>query len=665
LANEKRSRRFLPGDPRVEEPYRLTPQLALRVAVLAFIALAVFAVLFLRLWALQVLSGSRYRAEANDNRVRTIQVDAPRGMIVDSSGRVLVANTLGTSLEVWPDDLPKSKGARLAELKRLSMVAAIPVKKIEAEIKPYMDNPLTPVVLRRGIHQDQFDYLEEHKLEFPGVEPADSYLRSYPHESLAAQLLGYVGPISAPELKAAEKEGYTAQDVIGQAGIEKSYDRYLKGKDGVAEFTVNSLGQPTSARVNSVLPQPGNTLRLTLNLRLQQAAERALKNGIALARKNGAPYADGGAIVALDPNTGAILAMASNPTYQPSVFVNRDASKLAPLLNPTVAAKDNHPALNRATEGVYPPGSTWKPVTALAAMEEGILSPTESLDCTPDFAYYQQIFKNWDPYVDQPMELTQALAQSCDTYFYRVGAEFYALSPKLGPTLQLWAERFGFGNNTGIDVGPESAGLVPTPDWRKRTFAGPQYNELDRTWKPGYEVQLAIGQGDLEVTPLQMARFYAMIANGGNLVTPHLAQDVEQPSEPGQPPEVLRVLATQQSTPSGVDLGYLEAVREGLYAGTHSVLGTSYGVFGQFPVPIAGKTGTAEKDVTLPGYPNPVKLSQSWWCGYGPYDKPTIVVCAVIENGGEGGSAAAPTALRVFESYFKKYNVQTTYHISD
>ena len=664
MASEPRSRRFLPADPRVEEPYRLTPQLALRVAILGFVALAVFAVLFLRLWALQVLSGSKYRTEANTNRVRTIQVDAPRGKIVDAHGHVLVTNVLGTSLEIWPGDLPKNTKARSKELKALSMVAAIPVKQIAARIKPYADDPLTPVVLRRGIHSDQIYYLDEHQLEFPGVTLADSYLRSYPYKSLLAQVLGSVGPINSTELKAAEHAGYTPQDVMGQAGIEQSYDRYLKGKDGSDQLTVNSLGQPTSPLTPKVVPLPGNTLKLTINIRLQQAAERALRTEIAAARSSGEPYADGGAIVALDPNTGAVLALASNPTYEPSVFVNRDASKLAPLLGGKAAEQENSPGLDRAIDAFYPPGSVWKPVTALAAMEEGILTPTTTLQCSPEVSFYGQKFTNWDPYVDQPMELTQALAESCDTYFYQVGEDFYNLNSDRGPTLQLWASRFGFGQPTGIDVGPENAGLVPTPDWRCKFYGGPPCNTVDRTWKPGYSVQLAIGQGDLEVTPVQMARFYAMIANGGKLVTPHIAQDVEQSTGDGAAPQVLRELATQQPTSTGVDPYYLRAVQEGLYAGTHSVYGTSYGVFGQFPVPIAGKTGTAQKDVTLPGYPNPVELNQSWWCGYGPYDAPSIVVCAVIENGGHGGTAAAPAALQVFESWFKKHGTVTT-HLTD
>jgi penicillin-binding protein 2 len=667
LASEPRSRRFLPGDPRVEEPYRLTPQLALRVAILGFVALAVFAVLFLRLWALQVLSGSKYLREASDNRVRNISVDAPRGWIVDRYGHPLVENAVGTSLVVWPADLPRYRKARVAELNALSLVASMPVKEIVARMTPYAKDPLTPVVLRRGIQatSDQYLYLKEHQRQFPGVELDGSYVRRYPHQSLLAQVLGYVGPIGPAQVTTAEKAGYQPQDVMGQAGIEQSYDRYLKGNDGVDQLTVNSLGQPTSPIKPTVVPTQGNTLRLTIDIHLQRAAERALASEIRAARVAGETYADGGAIVALDPRNGAVLAMASNPTYQPSVYVSRDASKLAPLLNAKVATEKNSPSLNRAIDGFYPPGSVWKPVTALAAMQEGILSPTESLQCTPSFTFYQQTFHNWDPYVDQPMELGQALAQSCDTYFYRVGQRFYDLPSNRGATLQLWASRFGFGSDTGIDIGPENQGLVPTPDWRCRHFGGPPCaGYIDRIWKPGYEVNLAIGQGDLEVTPLQMARFYAMIANGGQMVTPHMAQDVETQMGDQSQPDVLRVLATQQPTPSGVDPAALQAVQQGLWLGTHSVYGTSYGVFGQFPVSIAGKTGTAEKDVKLPGYPNAVKLNQSWWCGYGPTDNPSIVVCAVIENGGHGGTAAAPAALKVFETYFKKHGVTTT-HLSD
>jgi penicillin-binding protein 2 len=598
--------------------------------------------------------------------VRTLQIEAPRGTIIDGSGHVLVTNTLGTSLELWPEDLPKASSARLRELTEISTVVKVPVRSILAQMRRYANDPLVPIVLQRSIHAAQIDYLSEHQFELPGIQLSETYLRNYPYGSLAAQVLGDVGPITPSELSAALKSGYQPQDVMGQSGVEASYDRYLRGTNGSAEVTVDSLGRPTGPIETTVLPQPGNTLRLTLDIGLQKAAERALAHGISLAHATSdGTFADGGAIVALDPNTGAVLAMASNPTYPPAAYVTRSAAKLAPLVDPTVAAATNYPGLNRAIDVGYPPGSVWKPVTALAAMMENILSPTEMIPCTPSFSYYQQVFTNWDPYSDQLMELPQALAESCDTYFYRVGARFYSMPTNKGPTLQDWASRFGFGLDTGIDVGPEFPGLVPTPDWRCRAYGGPPCKGyINRIWKPGYEVQLAIGQGDLEVTPLQMARFYAVIANGGYLVTPHLAEDVETPSSDGNPPQVLRYLATQQRTSTGVSSAALRAVEDGLYEGTHSPVGTSYGVFGQFPVAIAGKTGTAQKLITIPGYEHPLELNQSWWCGYGPFDHPTIVVCAVIENGGHGGTAAAPAALQVFEQYFHKQGVVTS-HISD
>jgi penicillin-binding protein 2 len=649
------SRRFLPGDPRVSEPYRLTPQLALRVAVLGFLALALFAVLFLRLWALQVLSGDRYLAQANDNRVRTLRLEAPRGPILDRNGRVLVTNTPGTRVELWPSDMPKTWAAQLGELRRLASVTGVSTKDIVAELAKHGSDPLTPVVVQRGIKQQQIYYLLEHQDQFPGVRLAESYLRKYPYQSLGAQVLGYVGQISPGDYKALKKKGYLASDSIGQSGIERTYDTYLRGKDGTAQLTVDSRGRPKSAAVPIQQSTFGGTLRLTLDINLQRAAERALKYGIGIARSSAeGAYADGGALVALDPRNGAVLAMASNPTYKPSLFAGRkDLKKLAPLLSPTVAQKDNFPALNRAIQVGYPPGSTFKPVTALAAMQEHLITPFTPLHCTPTYTAYGQPFHNWTPNIDQWMDLRTALAESCDTFFYQLGDDFYRLPANRGHALQAWANRLGLGKYSGIDIGGEVSGLIPTPEWRCQAFGGPPCKGyVDRIWKPGYSIQLAIGQGDVLVTPLQMARFYALIANGGKLVTPHLAEDVEQGGSNGQPQRVLRRFGAQPPQPVNVDPTALNYVRLGLEEATHAPIGTSSGVFGNFKVDIAGKTGSAEKFVHVQGLPNAIKLNQSWWCGYGPFDAPTIVVCAVIENGGHGGTAAAPAALKVFEQYF-------------
>jgi penicillin-binding protein 2 len=666
LASSARPGRFLPGDPRVEEPYRLTPQLAFRVAILAFLALTVFAVLFLRLWALQVLAGDKYLAVANDNRVRSLHLEAPRGPVLDRNGNVLVENVPGTRVELWPADLPKTWPAQRRELKALSDVAGVPLKEILAQLTRHALDPLTPIVVQRGLRQDQILYLKEHVAQFPGVRLAHSWLRKYPYQSLGAQMLGYVGQISGDEYKAMRKRGYQPTDSIGQAGIEATYDSYLRGKDGKAQLTVDSRGRPKGAIVPLSNPTPGQALRLTIDIGLQRAAERALVYGIQRAHDASYAHADGGAIVAMDPRNGAILAMASYPTYQPSIFVgHKDAKKLAPLLDPKAADQANHPGINRAIDASYPPGSTFKPVTALAAMQEHLVTPFEPLQCSPVYTAYKQPFLNWTPLINQSMTLTTALAESCDTYFYELGRRFYVLPSDRGHPLQGWAHRFGLGDKTGVDISPEVSGLIPTPEWRCKAYGGPPCaGYVDRVWKPGYSIQMAIGQGQILVTPLQMTRFFALVANGGKLVTPHIADDVEIAGTKRQPARVLRRFGAQSPQSSGVDPTALSYVQRGLDEATHSPIGTSSGVFGAFPVDIAGKTGSAEKLVKLPGYPYPSNQTQSWWCGYGPYDQPTIVVCALIENGGHGGTSAAPAALKVFEHYFGK-NGQLTNHISD
>jgi penicillin-binding protein 2 len=651
------SGRFLPPDPRVEEPFRVTPQLAFRIAILGALALAAFGVLFFRLWALQILSGPQYLHAALNNQVRTVPIFAPRGPIIDRNGHPLVTNVPGTAVQIWPSDLPKTWPAERAELRRLSRVVHVPVMQILKAINRRGTDPVTPVMVKDGVSEDQVYYLSEHVAEFPGVRIAQTYLRHYPYGALAAQVLGYVNEISASQLKRLESNGYRSGDKIGQGGIESSYDSYLRGRDGMAQQRVDARSRPRGGPVIQQQPVAGQAVRLTLDVGLQHAAEDALRYGIQLARNSscvGCWASNGGAIVALDPRDGAILAMASNPTYDPSVYVGRaDKKKLAPLLNPEVAKRDNYPALDRAIGGVYPAGSTFKPITALAALQEGVISPYDSLPCTGSVTIAKQKFTNWDPYANSMMNLPTAIGASCDTFFYQLGYDFYKLPPERGHPLQDWARRMGIGIPTGVDVGPENSGLLPTPEWRKATYTrktDPCCWQVDRLWKPGDSIQLAIGQKDLQVTPLQLARFYSLLANGGTLVRPHFFADVEQPGTARAPGRVLHTYSPPPAQHVRLDPNALAVVRDGLYQATHADYGTSSSIFGSFPVPIAGKTGTAEKAVSIPGFTG--LMDQSWWCGYGPYDKPSLVVCALIENGGHGSQAAAPAALQVFEHFF-------------
>jgi len=668
--NGSSSRPFLPPTPGIAEPFRLTPQLALRIAILGGIAVAVFGVLFFRLWALQVLSGPQYLNAALNNQLRTIPLEAQRGPVLDREGRAIVDNRAATAVELWTADLPKKWPARLNELRRLSGIINVPVNEMVAELKKRGGDPATPVIVRESVHREQAQYLQERALDFPGVKLAPTYLRHYPYQSLAAQVLGSVGLIAPEQYQRLRHKGYRLSDKIGQGGIEARYDAYLRGKDGLTQVRVDALGRPRTRPITELNPTPGEAVRLTLDMNIQRAAERGIRAGIAAAHASncvGCWAANGGAIVALDPRDGSILALASNPTYKPSVFASRDPKKLAPLLNPRVAREDNYPAVDRAIAGVYPAGSTFKPVTALAALEERLVSPTEPLPCTGVYHVYDKqgnvipggTFKNWDPFVSQQMTLPTALEASCDTYFYELGYRFYKLPAARRHPFQEWAARFGFGHATGIDLPGELPGLLPTPEWRQATYTpktDPTQWRVDSLWKPGDSIQLAIGQKDLLVTPLQMARFYALIANGGRLVQPHVAADVEEVSTKQAPGRLLHSFAPPPASTVKIDPLYLDTVRRGLYQATHGPYGTSTSVFGTFPIPIAGKTGTAEKSASIPGFTG--KLDQSEWCGYAPTDAPTIVVCAVIENGGHGGTAAAPAALKVFEAYFKAHPTQ-------
>jgi penicillin-binding protein 2 len=490
--------------------------------------------------------------------------------------------------------------------------------------------------------------LKEHRRDFPGLELNDIHLRDYPYGSLAPQILGHVGEVTEQQLKGGN---YLHGDSVGQAGLEFSYDRFLRGAAGLAELRVDSLGRPRSKPLKSEAPQSGLAIRTTLDAKLQRAAENALVYGIEVARENKAWAANAGAAIAIDPKTGAIRAMATYPTYDPRVYVGKPKPRqLRPLIDQNAAERANYPGLNRAVAGLYPPGSTFKPVTALAAMREHLVGPYEPLSCTGRMEIDGTTFRNWNPFANEAMDLPTALAASCDTYFYQLGLEFYGLPPEYGSPLQKWSSAFGFGKASGLDIGGEATGLLPTPEWRRKTYTKERYPdtwEVERLWKSGDSVQLAIGQKDLLVTPLQMARFYALLANDGKLVTPHLVSSVEQPGNSG----AVKAVMSPAPKDVNVDPAELNVIEDGLYRATHASYGTSAGVFGSFPVPVAGKTGTAEKVVTIND--QTLMMDQSWWCGYGPTDKtPDLVVCVVIENGGHGSTAAAPAALRIFEQHF-------------
>jgi penicillin-binding protein 2 len=639
------------------EPYRLTPKRARRLAILGALLLVGFAALVMRLWTLQVLAGSEYAARANANQTREIPVQAPRGAVVDRNGKALVTSAAVMAVDLYPSALPKAGPIRRRELTVLAQITNVPLYSLlhEVRVRQQGSDIFDPIVVRSDAPAPLVTYLQERLSQFPGVNLGQTYVRRYPYGDLAAQLFGVVGPITKQESPLPAYRDLPLSDEIGQSGIESAFNSYLQGIDGSARVRVDSFGRRESRRALIKAPTPGETVRLTLDSGLQQSAQNALAYGIQLAHNNGQWAADGGAIVAMDPRTGAILAAASSPTYNPAVYTGRVSGRAlaAQGLTPATALAHNYPILDRALDAEYPPGSVFKPLTAIAAIQEGIVNPAALEPCTgtyvaPEDASHH-VWHNWDPNVDMGMALPTAIAYSCDTYFYRLGNAFYLLPQDRGQPEQMWARRFGFGHRAPVEIGPQATGLLPTIAWKHSYYtrkSDPYGWQVDRLWKPGDSIQLAIGQGDLTVTPLQMARFYSAIANGGKLVQPHLLLDVENPNKtlvPTQPPAAPRPVP-------GLDPSTLGPVQAGLFEGAHLPGGTSYGVFGHFPVLVAGKTGTAQKVVSLPGIRR--LENQSWWCGYGPFHSPKLVVCAVIENGGYGGDAAAPAAERVFAKFF-------------
>ena len=615
---------------RRDRPIIPMPSIARRVAVMGIIITVLFSIIFFRLWFLQVLDGSQFVAQANNNRLRSVKIMAPRGSIVDRKGRVIVDNRPGLAVGILPMDVPAGHLPSL--VRRLAAVLDMPASKVRDQLAEQrrIGLPYDLVIIKEDVDREVVSYLLEHDQSFPGVEIQQDYLRAYPCGQLAAQVLGSVGQISAAELKQRHFKGYTAGDMVGQSGLEWTYDRWLRGSDGVAEVEVDATGRPkANAPVpGGRLPQPGDTLVTTLDMNVQAAAERALVKGIELAHANGNYAADGGAAVVMNVHNGQILAMASNPTYDPEVWAGGISDKNYKKLT---APSANYPLLDRPIQEAVAVGSTFKVVDAIAGLEEGVLTPTTTLYAGATYTNHGLVFHDWNPNGHGWIDLTQAIVQSADTYFYQVGYKFYQ---RPGTELEDWAERLGLGKPTGIDIPGEVAGRIPTPAWKRQYFK----TAVDKLWTPGDSINLAVGQGNMEATPMQLAVTYAAIANGGTIVQPYLGLKVLDPE--GQ---LVRNLEPANSHKIDVAQSTLDVVRNALRLAASTPEGTSYGVFGDYPIAVAGKTGTAE----VFG-----KQNYAWYASYAPANDPKYVVVVMIEQGGEGGAAAAPAARVIYDQLF-------------
>jgi penicillin-binding protein 2 len=598
----------------------MSPQLALRVAIIGGVALAMFAVIFFRLWYLQVLSGDRYLAEANDNRVREIVVQAPRGRIVDRNGRVLVDNRSGYAVKINPAKLPDDPETRRALWDNLSETLRMDEDTLLHDVnKQFKAVPFSNATVATDVQLPVYSYILEHQDDFPGVTVEQVFFRTYPHEQVGAHLFGTVGPITSEQLDEKRYRGVHMNDRVGQSGIEYSYDRYLRGVDGADRVQVDALGT-LKGELNTRDPKPGRQLRLSVDYKTQAAGQQALSG-----RR--------GAFVAMDIKTGEVRALGSAPSFDPNIFAKTikqsDYDRLTSVEN-------GAPLANRATQGAYPTGSTFKLITAVAALESGVIGPDSVLFDGGSFRLGGLTLRNAGGASYGSLAIRRALQVSSDVFFYQLGSELNSQGD--GEELQRWAERLTIGRKTGIDLPAESPGLLPTPEWRNKLY---KKEQTDRPWSVGDNVNLSIGQGDLQANPLQMAVAYAAVANGGYVVKPRLGLRIEDAAG-----RALQELKPPSRRKLDIASEHRQAILDGIYAAAQQPSGTSYAVFGadeSFPVEVAGKTGTAER---------PPNGDQSWYVALAPYPNPRYVVAVTVENGGFGAETAAPAAKQIIGALF-------------
>jgi penicillin-binding protein 2 len=580
----------------------------LRSKALRLAAIALSLIIVVRLGWLQLARGAFYEDLSTDNYVQGFIVRAPRGLILDRSGEILADNRAALSVTLnrtrGRDD--EATADLLAELLDLDR-AFVADKLLEARTSYYGS-----IVLLDDADFEQVSRVEEHRSELPGVKVSVTAVRRYPEGALGTHALGYVSEVSDVELRSMEPLGYSQGDIVGKTGVEKRYELLMRGRDGAEYWVFDASGRelypfpPGPARE----ARPGNNLVLTIDGPAQRAAEAALAEF------------EAGSVVAIEPTTGEVLVLASHPSPDPNSLVSGVSSEEWSEL----VGSPRHPLLNRAVQATYPPGSPFKLFTAAAGIEENEVAPRrERVNCKGAYKYGIRTFRCWRPEGHGIADLMKGIVESCDVFFYQLGA-------RLGvATLMDWTEKSGLGRKTGIDISGETGGNVPTPAWYDRRYGR-------RKWSKGVVLNLAIGQGELLVTPLQAAYVTAGIVNGGRMHTPHLFKSVETYSG--------RVIGTARPAASQ-ELPYRASTIAFIRRAMVNVVEAPNGTGKQARVPgieVGGKTGTAQ---------NPHGEDHAWFVSFAPADDPKIALAVLVENAGSGGANAAPIAREVIRAYLR------------
>jgi penicillin-binding protein 2 len=593
------------------------PELRWRARWLYAILAITFLGLISRLLFLQVFSGERYTFLSENNRVRIKRVAGTRGMVFDRQGQLLVDSRPSFDLIFVPEDSNDPQNT-------LRLLARY-LKRDEAELLKIFEEgksraAFDEMVLGRDVDWSAVVAVETHQLDLPGVSLRARPRRSYVDGPMAAHVLGYLGEINQKQLNILKEQGYVVGDEIGQYGLERRWEELLRGQSGGQQVEVDALGRRVRV-LHEVTDVPGYTVHLTLDRQLQAAAYEALKD-------------KEGTIVAIDVSNGAILALASTPAFDPNVFARGIKSEEWSGL-----IKDKlRPLSNRATQGQYPPGSTFKIIMAIAALEEGVINPESFIQDPGFFPFGNRQFRDWKKGGHGAVNLHRAIVESCDTYFYQLG-------PKLGvDRIAKWSRAFGLGEKTGIALDDERNGLIPDTQWKQKRYRQP--------WFPGETISVAIGQGYVTVTPLQLANMMAAVANGGKLYRPYLVSKVESLDgatvrEYGS--ELIRSIEMKPETLNRVQKALADVVNgpggTGRAARSPAIL-------------VAGKTGTAQVIEMKAAYLKSEQLSyfnrdHAWFVSYAPVEKPQVAIAVLVEHGGHGGEAAAPMAKKVFEKFIE------------
>jgi penicillin-binding protein 2 len=608
----------------------------MRFRIIIYFMLALVAGLTIRLYFLQVMSGSIYAQEASQSILRTKSIPAPRGNIFDRNGKLLVKSIPSPAVAVDPSIVATNKEV----LETLSEKLNIPYDEIVKKVNKSNISYLERVILKQNIDYETMIYLKENSNSLPGVEIIDVFFRDYEYDSLASHVLGYIGEIDEEKLKMKKYSvGYEGGDQIGLTGIEEVYEDILKGTKGKITYEVDPLGKPKSI-VEEVPYIAGNDLYITIDIDLQKVVEELLSSSIVAIREKKVPNSEdyfkapGGAIVVLSAKTGEVLAMASYPTFDPSVFTGGISVSDWNYLNDP---KNDFPLNNRAVMS-FAAGSVFKIVTAYGGLSEEVISENSVESCS---GVWYGLGRDFPKYCASKsghgiLNILGAIKYSCDIYFYNVGYDLFVKNNNTGELLQKYARIFGFGSKTGVDLPYEDSGLIPDKKWKQEFFKDQKGNSV---WFPGDTVNMAIGQGDTLSTPLQMAQAYSIIANRGLKYMPHFIKEVKDAEgniflDPGN----------TSYEDLNLNKDYLELIEKGL--GLVVSQGTAASRFINFPIkeiPVAGKTGTAE----VTG-----KQDYGWFATYAPIGNPEYIIVGMLEQAGYGSNSVAPIAEKIYEYLF-------------